>query len=62
MKMKGELVTCEMCDAKKTSLDDALFDEQAEVYFCDKGCFEDWADDYFHDIVEQYKELHVYAG
>ncbi|MFC2947630.1 hypothetical protein [Virgibacillus sediminis] len=61
MKVKNELITCEICDAQ-TSLDDALFDEQAEVYFCDNGCFEDWADDNFHDIVEQYREMHVYAG
>lgn len=55
--MNGK-VTCGLC-LGSINYDHALFDEQAEIYFCDLGCFEDWADDHFDDIVKQYRELHV---
>ncbi|WP_067728846.1 hypothetical protein [Oceanobacillus damuensis] len=54
-----EKVTCELCDGN-VRLDDALFDEQAELYFCDLGCFEEWADENFDEIVKQYRQLHLY--
>ncbi|OZU89066.1 hypothetical protein CIL03_08605 [Virgibacillus indicus] len=56
--MNGK-ISCGLC-LSSIDCDDALFDEQAEVYFCDLGCFEDWADDHFEDILTQYKELHLY--
>ncbi|WP_176447282.1 hypothetical protein [Lentibacillus sp. CBA3610] len=56
-----EKVKCESCQGF-LSRDDALFDEQSEVFFCDDGCFEDWADDHFEAIMQQYKRVHVDAG
>ena len=35
--------TCSECGARIT-WDDALYDEHVENYFCDLGCFRDWAD------------------
>ena len=51
--------TCAECGAGIT-WDDALYDEHAENYFCDRPCFEEWADhtqkpiEYYvrHNVVE----------
>ena len=34
--------TCAICGAALHS--EALFDEHTDNYFCDTGCFEEWAD------------------
>jgi hypothetical protein len=38
---------CANCDATINEGQRALYDEQADLYFCDKACHEDWyADNY----------------
>jgi hypothetical protein len=33
---------CANCDAPITS---GLYDDRADLYFCDEQCFDEWADD-----------------
>ncbi|ALX47764.1 hypothetical protein AOX59_03565 [Lentibacillus amyloliquefaciens] len=57
----NENVRCGNCGGF-LNRDDTLFDEQAEVFFCDNDCLDEWADDHFDDIMKQYKRMHIYAG
>ncbi|TMN20821.1 hypothetical protein [Lentibacillus cibarius] len=59
--MRQTNVMCEKCGGY-LPLDNALFDEHEEVFFCEDDCLYEWADDHFESIVEQYKSFHVHAG
>lgn len=41
---------------------DGIYDERAEVYFCGRACFDDWADGNFEVVIAYYvrKNLHGY--
>ena len=50
-------MTCANCGAKIRS---ALYDDRAEIYFCDEQCFREWAEDAGAEIVREfYRELNV---
>lgn len=36
------------------SAEDALYDEHAENYFCDRDCFNEWTDGNFSEVSEYY--------
>lgn len=36
--------TCAICSANIAEASDVLYDEHTDNYFCDTGCFEEWAD------------------
>lgn len=38
---------------------DMLFDEHAEIHVCVGGCFDEWADDNFDDVVAYYYGMNV---
>ena len=48
---------CANCGASVTS---GLYDDRAELYFCDEQCFREWAEDKGAEIVREfYRELNV---
>lgn len=57
--MLSRRIDCAICGAGLTQ-GDILYDEHTENYFCDNGCFRDWADhtqkpiEYYerHNLVE----------
>lgn len=49
---------CAYCGAKGQA-PDMLYDERAEQYVCDRGCFEIWADKHFDIICEYYYRHNV---
>ena len=50
--------TCVNCGAERPA-DAMLFDERAEHFVCDRGCFDDWHDDNFEQVGEYYFERNV---
>lgn len=60
MMFMNENVRCENCKGF-LNVDDALFDEQTEIFFCDDDCFDEWADDHFDDIMKEYKQMNIHA-
>ena len=49
-------MTCANCGSKKV----ALYDDRAELHFCDEQCFREWAEDAGAEIVREfYRELNV---
>lgn len=51
-------ISCVVCGGH-TLETDALYDEKEEHYYCDDGCFEEWCDDNFAEVVNFYKGLNV---
>lgn len=53
-----DAINCDQCGGL-VDLDDALYDEHSEQYFCDRECFLDWADDHFDEVTEFYEKLNL---
>lgn len=54
--------TC-FCNAKLDGNDphtDAVYDEHTQRYFCSEGCFRDWADANFDEVVAFYERMNVH--
>ena len=49
---------CANCGAEGQA-PEMLYDERAEQYVCDRGCFENWADDHFDIVCEYYYRHNV---
>ena len=54
----SEKISCKYCEGE-TSYNNAIYDESECNYFCDIGCFRDWADDNFDVVVKLYEELNI---
>ena len=53
-------MTCANCDAPITQRESALYDDRAELHFCDEQCFHEWAEDKGAETVREfYRELNV---
>ena len=53
-------MTCAKCGASVTLCESALYDDRAEIHFCDEQCFREWAEDAGAEIVREfYRELNV---
>ena len=49
-------MTCANCGVTNVS----LYDDRADIYFCDEQCFREWAEDKGAEIVREfYRELNV---
>ena len=47
---------CATCGSKKV----ALYDDRAELYFCDEQCFDEWAEDAGAEtVIDFYKNLNI---
>jgi len=51
-------VTCAGCMGD-ISVSDAYRDEQAENYFCDRVCFDEWAAGNIEQVAEHYWRLNI---
>ena len=52
------LAICENCGAERLA-SDLLFDEYAEVFVCDRKCFDEWHDANFETVGNYYFEMNV---
>jgi hypothetical protein len=50
---------CASCKAIIAEGKSAVYDENTEHYFCNRYCFEDWADDHFEQVADFYAKLNV---
>lgn len=48
--------TCAVCNGDASN---GYYDSHAERYYCDDGCFEDWADANSEVVTEFYKRLNL---
>lgn len=51
---------CAYCNVAIREGYDVLYDENTENHFCDYGCFRDWADDHFDEVLKYYAKLNIY--
>ena len=49
---------CASCGAERPAAD-LLFDEYAEVYLCDRRCFDDWHSDNFDLVGDYYYRMNI---
>ncbi len=52
----AEPIKCANC---KREIDDGLYDDYREQYYCDNDCFNDWADGNFEEVVLFYAKMNV---
>ena len=51
---------CANCGANAQLRPRSLYDDRADIYFCDEQCFREWADDKGAEIVREfYKTMNV---
>lgn len=55
----GNMIQCANCGGAK-DVTDAVFDEMAEHYVCDRQCFDEWALDNAETVGEFYYGLNCY--
>lgn len=48
--------TCDQCGAE---VNVGYYDSRGEQYYCSDGCFEDWADSHFDEVVEFYRRINL---
>lgn len=48
--------TCVICGA---NADNGYYDSLREQYYCDHGCFEDWADEHYEEVVDFYRRMNI---
>jgi hypothetical protein len=51
-----------VCYSCQTSIPEDKFvkyDDKADEYFCDEGCFEDWAEYFIDDVIDFYKRMNI---
>lgn len=51
-------VTCESCNASRP-IGDMEFDEHAEIYLCDRQCFDDWHGDNAEKVGDYYYRMNI---
>lgn len=51
-------VACESCGAQ-VAVGDALYDERAEHYLCDRDCFYDWCEANSERVGDYYYEMNI---
>jgi len=49
---------CVNCGAERLT-SDLLFDELAEHYVCDRGCFEEWCENNIEEVGDYYFEMNI---
>ena len=50
---------CNRCSAPISGADSPVFDDHADVYYCDLACFRDWAADNIEAIIDYYEGVNV---
>lgn len=55
-------MNCAHCNAQLDATDphtEATYDDNTQRYYCDVGCFRDWADAHFDEVVAYYEKMNV---
>lgn len=60
--MTAQFITCNSsaCGRATVAPEDAVYDDRTSAYYCDEGCFRDWADTHYEEVIAFYERLNIH--